>query len=415
MKKHYRKENDCLNCGTVLEGKFCHNCGQENLQIKESFGHMMNHAISDYFHFDHQFFHTLKPLVFKPGYLTNEYMSGKRAQYLHPVKMYIFISLVYFVLLFQSSHEKVENKPVAPSKPVAGKLSTDIKNQDGKNGNSAEKQEIFSGKDTTYEQYLAEQQKLPANKRDGILRMQVRKGVIMVAAKAKADSVNQQIAKNPNLSAAQKKQLQQKVTSYAGGLVKVSEDGEPDTALQRHGLFSTKDTSYDQYLAEQQKMPISKRDGFLKMQIHKRVIIYNHKYGSRAKDVFFEEFRHNIPKMMFLMLPLFALILKITFSKSGKFYVEHLIYTFHLHCFLFIFLTFTMLLELIIPIDWFADWITLISTLYIIWYIFRSLRVVYNRGVFRTITKMIGMSVMYWVIFIFCVMLVLVVTALLAG
>ncbi|MDB5060717.1 MAG: hypothetical protein JWP67_560 [Mucilaginibacter sp.] len=69
MKKHYRHENDCLNCGTVLEGKFCHNCGQENLQMKESFGHMLNHAVSDYFHFDYQFFHTLRPLFLSRGIL----------------------------------------------------------------------------------------------------------------------------------------------------------------------------------------------------------------------------------------------------------------------------------------------------------------------------------------------------------
>ena len=69
MKKHYRDEDDCLNCGVALQGKFCHTCGQENLQIKESFGHVLNHAVSDYFHFDHQFFHTLKPLFFKPGFL----------------------------------------------------------------------------------------------------------------------------------------------------------------------------------------------------------------------------------------------------------------------------------------------------------------------------------------------------------
>src|SRR5476651_1803657 len=108
MKKHYRAENDCLNCGATLQGKFCHVCGQENLEIKESFGHMMNHAISDYFHFDYQFFHTLKPLFFKPGLLTNEYMAGRRVQYLHPVKMYIFISLVYFLLFFKTGHEMIK-------------------------------------------------------------------------------------------------------------------------------------------------------------------------------------------------------------------------------------------------------------------------------------------------------------------
>src|ERR1700744_6522935 len=108
MKKHYRVENDCLNCGATLQGKFCHVCGQENLQIKESFGHMMNHAISDYFHFDHQFFNTLKPLLFQPGKLTNEYMAGKRVSYLHPVKMYIFISFIFFVLFFSDTNQ--ENK-----------------------------------------------------------------------------------------------------------------------------------------------------------------------------------------------------------------------------------------------------------------------------------------------------------------
>src|SRR5476651_968894 len=107
MKKHYRTENDCLNCGATLQGKFCHVCGQENLQMKESFGHMMTHAISDYFHFDDQFFNTLKPLLFKPGKLTNEYMAGKRVRYLHPVKMYIFISLIFFILLFSAGKSPI--------------------------------------------------------------------------------------------------------------------------------------------------------------------------------------------------------------------------------------------------------------------------------------------------------------------
>src|ERR1700739_2006188 len=109
MKKHYRKENNCLNCGAALQGHYCHVCGQENLVIKESFGHMMNHAVSDYFHFDHQFLSTLRPLLFKPGFLTNEYLAGRRARYLHPVKMYIFISVVYFLLAFNLN---VQNKGI---------------------------------------------------------------------------------------------------------------------------------------------------------------------------------------------------------------------------------------------------------------------------------------------------------------
>src|ERR1700740_370852 len=123
MKKHYRKENDCLNCGAILEGRFCHNCGQENLEMKESFRPMMRHAISDYFHFDDQCFSTLKPLLFKPGKLTVEYNSGHRASYLHPVKMYIFISVIYFLLLFQSNGEPVKVQDTSDKAAVKKELT----------------------------------------------------------------------------------------------------------------------------------------------------------------------------------------------------------------------------------------------------------------------------------------------------
>ena len=143
MSKHYRKENDCLNCGSTIQGKFCSNCGQENLEIHESFGHLMNHAISDYFHFDHQFFNTIKPLLFKPGYLTNEYMAGKRVKYLHPVKMYIFISIVYFLLAFQQ-RENPTNVNFNVKVPAGQQTKT-----------KPEKVNL----DSTYEQYQATQLK----------------------------------------------------------------------------------------------------------------------------------------------------------------------------------------------------------------------------------------------------------------
>jgi len=197
MKKHYRKENDCLNCGTILEGKFCHKCGQENLQMKESFGHMMNHAISDYFHFDDQFFHTIKPLFLKPGFLSTEYLEGRRIRYLHPVKMYIFISLVYFVLLFQTGNKTKQDTPdnkksakkqlqttskeldslsKAPYMPASAKTDLAVAKDaviakgdtsDEGNDSIANKEKGYripgTTHDSTYTQYLADQQKLPSN------------------------------------------------------------------------------------------------------------------------------------------------------------------------------------------------------------------------------------------------------------
>jgi hypothetical protein len=352
MKKHYRKENDCLNCGTILEGKYCHNCGQENLQIKESFGHMLNHAISDYFHFDHQFFHTLKPLFFKPGMLTNEYMAGRRVQYLHPIKMYIFVSIVYFLIFFQSGVEKVKVTPT-------------------------------TGK--------------PAN------------------IERKIDSVNNRIAKDRNLGAYQKKKLIQVTNKY--GAPDLKGVGQKEGIKKDNNFITptTDDTTYEQYIVAQEKLPVAERDGFLERIYNKKALTYKQKYGSRAREVFLDEFKHNVPKMMFLLLPMLALILKITFWRNKKFYVEHLIYTFHLHCFLFLFLAIIMLLQLVIPITWgLTGWVSAFSTIYIIWYIYRSLKIVYHRGRFRTITKMIGMSFTYFMAFSFCVSIVAIITALTA-
>jgi hypothetical protein len=348
MKKHYRKENDCLNCGATLKGKFCYDCGQENLEIKESFGHMMNHAISDYFHFDDQFFHTLKPLFLKPGFLTNEYMIGRRARYLHPVKMYIFISLVYFVILFQTGHNLVKVNHTAGSAPQSNSVQLLI------------------------------------------------------------DS----IAKDPNIPSYAKKGI-------INELKKDDEKDSKDTVDNTEKYFlspKANESSYDAYIQVQQKLPENKRDGLLLRLYNKKAFAYKQEYGSRTKEVIMEQFKHNVPKMMFLMLPLCALIVMIAFWNNKKYYVEYLIYSFHLHCFIFLFLTIIMILEWIYPTSWTAvtGWINFLATIIITWYIYKSLKVVYQRSTFRTITKLIGESFMYLMAFTVCLVLAFLITAIAA-
>ncbi|MGF7080517.1 DUF3667 domain-containing protein [Mucilaginibacter sp. UYCu711] len=362
MKKHYRKENNCANCGTDLQGKFCHACGQENLELKENFGHMMNHAISDYFHFDHQFFHTLKPLLFKPGKLTNEYMAGKRVQYLHPVKMYIFISLVYFLLLFQSGFEPIKVNQTHTGKPTKKELAASAKELD-------------------------------------------------------------KVLKDPNVPDVAKKVIvkgKAKLDTSDKGIIKITER-DKDIDIDDSGVNgkiarlpgASRDSTYEAYLAKQQKLSADERDGFLMRIYNKKAFHYQEKYGERAKEVFFDEIKHNIPKMMFLLLPLCAIIFRVTFWRNKKFYVEHLIFTFHLHCFIFLYLAIIMILQMVIPKPWGLEgWLSFAGFLGINWYIYRALRVFYNRSRWRTISKMSGASFMYLLMFTVCITIVSVLTAL---
>lgn len=81
-------------------------CGQENLEPKESFGHLLSHFFNDVTHFDGKFFTSLKDLMVKPGFLSREYMEGKRVSYLNPVRMYIFTSAIFFLLFFSFFHDE---------------------------------------------------------------------------------------------------------------------------------------------------------------------------------------------------------------------------------------------------------------------------------------------------------------------
>ena len=99
-----RKEKICLNCNAGLIGRYCHKCGQQNLEPKESVWHFVVHFFNDFTHFDGKFFTTLKDLLFRPGFLSREYMLGRRERYLNPVRMYLFTSFFFFLVFFSFVH-----------------------------------------------------------------------------------------------------------------------------------------------------------------------------------------------------------------------------------------------------------------------------------------------------------------------
>jgi len=155
----HRKQSDCLNCGTIVTGNFCQNCGQENIEVKESFFQIVYHFIEDITHFDGKLIKTLKLLISKPGFLTKEYVAGKRATYIHPIRMYIFISAVFFLFIF-SGEQKI----------------VDV------NTNQTKSSSIVFG-DSTYNtvaQYDSAQKMLPIKKRDKWLTAKLTKQQILI-------------------------------------------------------------------------------------------------------------------------------------------------------------------------------------------------------------------------------------------
>lgn len=89
----------CLNCGASLTGPFCATCGQRDDRHVHSLGHFLAEAFEGLTHADSRVWKTLWPLLVRPGFLTREFFAGRRQRYLPPFRLYIVVSLLFFLVL----------------------------------------------------------------------------------------------------------------------------------------------------------------------------------------------------------------------------------------------------------------------------------------------------------------------------
>ena len=89
----------CLNCGHPLEGRFCSECGQKRTEPDPRLRELAHEAADELLHWDGKLVRTLGALFRTPGFLTREYLAGRRARYVSPVKLYLTASVVYFAVL----------------------------------------------------------------------------------------------------------------------------------------------------------------------------------------------------------------------------------------------------------------------------------------------------------------------------
>jgi Protein of unknown function (DUF3667) len=89
----------CPNCGTILTGKYCHNCGQKRIKNHDfALKHFFGHVVHEFTHLDsNKVINTLISLMFRPGLLTDEYLAGRKGHYINPIRVYLTISFLYFL------------------------------------------------------------------------------------------------------------------------------------------------------------------------------------------------------------------------------------------------------------------------------------------------------------------------------
>src|SRR2546430_10254269 len=86
----------CQNCGAELTGPHCGQCGQAAIDYRRSFRHVIVDVLDSFLNWDSKFFATIGLLVIKPWRLTNEFLARKRVRYLHPLRLYLLASILFF-------------------------------------------------------------------------------------------------------------------------------------------------------------------------------------------------------------------------------------------------------------------------------------------------------------------------------
>ena len=119
----------CLNCGAVLTGRYCANCSQAADVHVPSTRELLHEALEGITHSDSRLWRTLHLLWFKPGRLTQEFVAGRRASYLPPFRLYLVLSILFFLAASLSNTQvkfvqfDAATSPTGSSEPECDKVN----------------------------------------------------------------------------------------------------------------------------------------------------------------------------------------------------------------------------------------------------------------------------------------------------
>jgi Protein of unknown function (DUF3667) len=103
QRRFFRRKNrerppltHCENCGAPLTGHWCAKCGQPAIDYRRSFRYIVVDLLNEFLNWDSKFFRTIGLLLVRPWKLTNEFLAGHRVRFVHPLRLYLLASILFF-------------------------------------------------------------------------------------------------------------------------------------------------------------------------------------------------------------------------------------------------------------------------------------------------------------------------------
>jgi Protein of unknown function (DUF3667) len=346
----------CGNCNAPLTGPYCAQCGQHAHESARTLGSLFHDAWHVITHVDSRFWSTLWLLLSRPGQLTLEYFADRRARYAPPVRLYLVISIVFFGLTSLTSRS-------VPGVAVA----------------------------------IADNKEAAADVAQ--LKRDVRQAALE-AREATERAAPADAARHPTPAAA------------PAAAAPPGETGPAPAATGAAKDAAAGDGGFDIDIKDCEKVHSSFHwlEGPLKAACRRGVAD-----GGRSVR---HAFVANIPKMMFVFLPLIAFLMLLLYWFPRRYYVEHLVFVLHNHAALFLAMVLLTLVGLVARLGTAFEPIVTFGGLavffYACWYVYRATRRYYGQGRALTLVKLALVGVAYVVCLLLTLLGTVVVSALTA-
>jgi hypothetical protein len=298
----------CANCRAPLHGPFCYACGQPVKGLIRHLSGILGDFLDSVLNFDSRTLRTLAPLLFRPGYLTTEYFAGRRVRYVTPLRLFFFLSVIAFFTV-QISLEQ------------SGFASQAVFQDDDKDDvdTAMTVPEVEERVTRQLKELEQSTKKLPTGVRPGLEK----------AAKAIREDADERIAYLKSVEEAKAKNL----------------PPPPDPAIGRDDL-SFNGTPWD---PKTNPLKVDWLPAYGNAKLNEFASNIKENIGLARKDPkrLVIGFFGVLPQTLFVLMPLFAVLLKFFYLFKRRLYMEHLIVALHSHAFISLALLLIALLAIV--------------------------------------------------------------------
>ena len=397
----------CANCATPMQGEFCHECGQSIHTVLKPVHHMFEDTLETFLHVDGRVLHTVPPLLTRPGFLTLEYFSGRRQRYVPPFRlMFVLCLLAFFIthiaIDIGGDHGKSEPAGVHVDKDTFDDLDT-----------PAQVRKELDRQLADLERAKAQASSVPGVEAS----ITIAQNELRDQAAARIAALDSHAASGASSPAAPASSPAAAGSSPAPA----SSSADAETTGKKHKAHSNQ-KEVKRWLTGHDHVNIAWLPGFMNARLdHSLGNLRENLNGldSADPDVHTQAVERikagifgALPQAMFILMPVFALLLKLFYLFKRRLYMEHLIVALHSHAFLFLVLllgaVLSMLKTWIGPhaawAGYLIGWLEAALAVWALVYLLLMQKRIYRQGWTMTVLKYLTVGWCYTWLLGFCVM-----------